>query len=343
MKLQLILVALSITCGLARGSSETAKSDTISIGSPVAGSPNVAPSSGLSSIASAAVAPGPEARQVPSSVGSSGPSLYPYNLYQNSLNGYNLEGSPSSVPSTSSMLSFLRSPQGGRRSSLTNRLRNLMNSIFFKDSSSPYMTSGSSYSFAYRPPPHQFPGFSSGLQSSMPSGYSPSSANFLNSAASAYRPVVFPQYPGSSSGGSSASGNGLWSNYKQWSSGSGSGVGPSGSGSPLSSSIGNPGGANYAWISSSSLSGPQSSGSPSSSLYSSGDYAGGSNPFQVAASNSYASSYPSSGSGTSYQSGSQSPYQRSSVVSSSNFKPVPSTASASAASQGSPSSPNFKQ
>ena len=128
------------------------------------------------------------------------------------------------------------------------------------------MTSGSSYSFAYRPPPHQFSGFSSGLQSSMPSGYSPSSANFLNSAASAYRPVVFPQYPGSSSG-SSASGNGLWSNYKQWSSGSSA---PSGNGSPLSSSIGNPGGANYAWISSSSLSGPPSSGSPSSSLYSSG-------------------------------------------------------------------------
>ncbi|XP_075586656.1 uncharacterized protein LOC124490347 isoform X3 [Dermatophagoides farinae] len=65
------------------------------------------------------------------------------------------------MTSPSSFMSMLRpmsSPIGGRRSSLTSRLRNIMNAIFYRreNNNTPMMTSGSSYSYSYRPAPYGF-------------------------------------------------------------------------------------------------------------------------------------------------------------------------------------------
>ena len=88
-------------------------------------------------------------RQVPSPASSSGPiaglsaeprqsvnpiqtgPVYPYNLYQNSVYANN-PGPQTPSSSGSSVLSFLRPGQGGRRSSLTSKLKSLMNAIFFR-------------------------------------------------------------------------------------------------------------------------------------------------------------------------------------------------------------------
>ncbi|OTF78226.1 hypothetical protein BLA29_002821 [Euroglyphus maynei] len=75
----------------------------------------------------------------------------------------------------SSFMSMLRPmssqpPIGGRRSSLTSRLRNIMNAIFYRnENNSPMMTSGSSYSYSYRPAPYGF-GNTGGSSSSSSSG-----------------------------------------------------------------------------------------------------------------------------------------------------------------------------
>lgn len=108
----------------------------VSIESPkpelVATSPTAAVST-VSALPTGPIPAGPEARQAPSAaVGSTGGSpVYPYNLNSLYASGYE-PSSPPSGPSGSSIMSFLRSPQGGRRNSLTSRLRNLMNSIFFR-------------------------------------------------------------------------------------------------------------------------------------------------------------------------------------------------------------------
>lgn len=77
--------------------------------------------------------PGPEPRQI-SATGQnvavpsgSVVSNYPYNMYQNAvMNG----AMPQTASSSGSWLSILRPSQGGRRASLTSRLRNIVGSIF---------------------------------------------------------------------------------------------------------------------------------------------------------------------------------------------------------------------
>ncbi|RWS30493.1 hypothetical protein B4U80_07454 [Leptotrombidium deliense] len=229
---------------------------------------------------------GPEPRQISSPIsGSSSSAVFPYNVYQNS--GYNTGYVPQTPSSTGSVLSILRPIQGGRRSSLTNRLRNLMSALFFRrETSSPYLASGSSYSYAYRQPPL---------------GFTSSSSNYYGSASNRY-PVVFPSY-------SSNAASNNWSNYKQWQS-------PGSQSIPatvLNSQLNSANGANYAWSS--------SAGSPSASYSisslnpygSSGSPYGSSGGYQAAASNSYPSTAYSPSSG--YPSNN---YQRVSV----NHKPI---------------------
>jgi len=191
-----------------------------------------------------------------------------------------------------SLLSLFRpNVVGGRRSSLTSRLRNLMNALFYRrETSSPYLGSGSSYSYAFRPPPF---GFSSsfpttGLTSAL------GSQNLYGSASS-YRPVVLPNY------GSAPTD---WSNYKQYASSGQSAF----SGSPASWNSGSSGsgsGSNALWPSSSGQSGSGSQYSALSSSqypsYSSGS--GSSNSgYQAAASNVFPN--------TSYQRSSISSYSK---------------------------------
>lgn len=72
---------------------------------------------------------GPEARQITSQLGgSSSGSVFPYNLYQNAV----LNAAMQPPASSGGFLSMLRPHQGGRRSSLTSRLRNLMSAIFYR-------------------------------------------------------------------------------------------------------------------------------------------------------------------------------------------------------------------
>ena len=101
-----------VSCG-----SETQKSDLLPHLSSVASSSG--PTIGLTA----------EPRQSVNGL-QTGP-VYPYNLYQNSVYGNN--PSPQTPSSSgSSVLSFLRPGQGGRRSSLTSKLKSLMNAIFFR-------------------------------------------------------------------------------------------------------------------------------------------------------------------------------------------------------------------
>lgn len=98
-------------------------------------------SASSSSPSASSVQAGPEARQISSSPvgssssgvssasGSSSSGSFPssYSLYQNAL----LNAALPQTPSTSgSWLSILRPTQGGRRASLTSRLRNIYNAIF---------------------------------------------------------------------------------------------------------------------------------------------------------------------------------------------------------------------
>lgn len=202
---------------------------TASVSAPV--------SSSSGSVASTASA-GPESRQIlagnplQSGSGSANPSFanFPFNAYNSAqfvsslnANPASLSGSLSSLNSPTgsasgnSLLSMLRPQQtGGRRSSLTNRLKNFMSSFFGNgkennniNANNPYLASGSSYSFAYKQPPFNF------QPSSSSSAFGPSSSSNAASlgsfgdfaSASAYRPVVFPAYPGSSNNPSSLSSN----------------------------------------------------------------------------------------------------------------------------------------
>lgn len=130
----------------AQGKSSPIEASSVSssvVPSSVSSSSSSQSSSVASSISSAASLPaGPEARQistsnvVPTSVGSSASSpsagssssSFPYStLYQNALLNAALPQTPSS---SGSWLSILRPSQGGRRASLTSRLRNIYNAIF---------------------------------------------------------------------------------------------------------------------------------------------------------------------------------------------------------------------
>lgn len=188
-----------------------------------------------------------------------------------------------------SLLSILKpSMTGGRRSSLTSRLRNLMNALFYRrETTSPYLASGSSYSYAFRPPPFGFgaSGFptSSGIASAL------GSSN-LYGAASSYRPVVLPNYPSPQTD--------AWSNYKQYASNPQTSIPSSYSSSQFaqssptnwnSGSSGSPSQSSAIWQSGSqsgtgsSYSGLSSSSYPS---YSSGSSSSNSG-YQAAASNAY--------------------------------------------------------
>ena len=211
------------------------------------------------------------------------------------------------------------------------------------------MPSGSSYSFSFRQPPY---GFSSGYGSSYSSGLGSSSPNFL-SAASGYRPVVLPNYPGNLPSGNS------WSNYKQWSPNEASGQ--DSYSASFSSQIGN--GGQYGWSNSGPGSGPLSGLNSALNPYSGSSgsnsaFQNSNTAYQAAASNSFPSATYSS---SPYQSSDNS-YKRSSYT---NFKPVVRSsyssgpvASASSSvsssvsssstsydpnSPGNPSSANFKQ
>lgn len=85
-----------------------------------------------SAVSSSSVqSPGPEPRQI--STGgqnagiNAGASNYPYNMYQNAVLNAAI---PQTASSSGSWLSILRPSQGGRRASLTSRLRNIVGSIF---------------------------------------------------------------------------------------------------------------------------------------------------------------------------------------------------------------------
>jgi len=238
-----------------------------------------------------------------------------------------------------SLLSILRpSLAGGRRSSLTSRLRNLMNALFYsgsflrRETSSPYLGSGSSYSYAFRPPPFGFG--SSGFPSSSGMASAIGGQNLFGSASS-YRPVVLPNY------GSPQSDS--WSNYKQFASNPQSSIPSSYSSSQYAQSSpanwntgsnGSPSQSSAIW-----QSGPQSgTGSAYSGLSSSSypSYSGGQSSSNSAYQASASNVYPSSS------------YQRSSVnyskpQSSSNYSngSVLSSVSSSSSSSSS-SSPNGK-
>lgn len=115
----LLLGVASVSCG-----SETQKSSEVSgvVPAPQSSSSSVISSQSVSS----AQPTGPEPRQISSSSGSSG-SSFPYSLYQNAILSSAL---PQTASSSGSWLSILRPSQGGRRASLTSRLRNIMNAIF---------------------------------------------------------------------------------------------------------------------------------------------------------------------------------------------------------------------
>lgn len=76
----------------------------------------------------------PEPRQIGSNMnigqlGQQG-SVFPYNMYQSAMLGGPGPGPQTPSASANSWLSLLRPSQGGRRSSLTSRLRNIMSAIF---------------------------------------------------------------------------------------------------------------------------------------------------------------------------------------------------------------------
>lgn len=218
-------------------------------------SPPVAPSVGSS---------GPESRQITtgvngqmSGVSSSLGSNYPYAaMYQNSV--YGSGPKVQSAPGASGgWLSFLRpgSSGSGRRSSLTSKLRNIWSNIFKRGESSPYLGSGSSYSFAFRNPPYgynQGQGQGQGLfgsSSSLGSSSGGSPGNLFGSASS-YRPLVYPGFEAAAASGSGSGSSGvasLWNNYKQWASTMNQGAGVSNPlhGHGASSAAANT--ANYAW------------------------------------------------------------------------------------------------
>lgn len=140
-----LLLALSglqsIYASVSESQGKSSVDASVSSAIPSVSSASSSSSQSASSIASSAQA-GPEARQISSSpVGSSSlassgvsgasgssSSSYPsYSLYQNALLNAALPQTPSS---SGSWLSILRPTQGGRRASLTSRLRNIYNAIF---------------------------------------------------------------------------------------------------------------------------------------------------------------------------------------------------------------------
>lgn len=279
---------------------------------------------------------GPEARQIGSNSGSSSGSVFPYNVYQSAVLG---SGLPQTASSTGSWLSLLRPSQGGRRSSLTSRLRNIMSAIFRREQNSPYLAQGSALSYALRPPPINFAQSLPGV-SGVSNLFGQNNQQLL-AQASAYQPYVLP---------ASLSGQGLSSSGLQGLSSSGPQSLASSISQSLSSSLGNglsaslPSslnsalgtGSNYAWTSGTGTG--SSSGLGSSSLsnsspyYSSGNSGTGTyqasaaspSNYQVAASSYNPTSYSSYSNGVSSltsngNSGNSNGYQRSS---SSSFKPI---------------------
>ncbi|KAI1285030.1 hypothetical protein HDE_12257 [Halotydeus destructor] len=173
-------------------------------------------------------------------VGAGGAAPYPYaSLYQNMLSS----GLPQTAVSAGSWLSMLRPSQGGRRSSLTNRLKNIMNSFFGRSSAPSFMAQGSNMmpSYAMRQPSLNFgPGGlgaaaaaaglgagglgasglgaaglgSAGLGSAGLNFGSNSGNNLMAAAASAYQPIVVPSSASvPSSSGSVGSGSSWNSNW----------------------------------------------------------------------------------------------------------------------------------
>lgn len=267
-----------------------------------------------SSVKPVAVVPKkPESRQITanaasglnsgSAVGASGMnSVYPYNMYANSLYSSGLK--PSAAPGSGSsggFLSLLRPGSSGsgsgRRSSLTSRIRSLVSSIFRRGEQPSYLGSASNYNYALRQPPVGFNGNApqnSGLFGSQ-GGSNPN----LFSSASNYQPIAFPSPSGSQN-------SGLWSNYKQWAS-------PSAASNSAPGSIGSANTANYAWSAPSGAQPSPSFGSNSNSSPSFQGTSGSSGPYQAAASNQGYQAY----NGYNQRSGSA-------------FKPVPAAGSASA-------------
>jgi len=172
--------------------------------------------------ATQAIPSGPEARQISvkdaTAYAAQAAASYPgyANFFQNSVLG---SGLPQTAASAGSWLSLLRpsqyfNTQGGRRSSLTSRLRNIMSAIFRREQSSPYLAQGSSLSYALRQPPLGFglgagslgaAGLTSGLTSGLGSSFGSSAQNAaLLQAASAYQPLVIPSASSSSLSGISS-------------------------------------------------------------------------------------------------------------------------------------------
>ncbi|XP_054161627.1 protein rtoA-like [Oppia nitens] len=210
--------------------------------------------------------------------------------------------SPSWLPSGQSLLALLKpNVIGGRRSSLSSRLRNLMNALFYRrETSSPYMGSGSSYSYAFRPPPF---GFSSSFPNSALTSALGGSGNMYGSASS-YRPVVLPNYAAAAAAASAPADS--WNNYKPFGQSSGQ---SSYSGSPsnlYSGNSGSPSQSSAIWQSGSGSGSGSNSGSQYSSAYPSysNSGSGSSNTaYQASASNVYPSN-------TSYQRSSVSTYSK---------------------------------
>jgi hypothetical protein len=264
---------------------------------------------------------GPEARQIGSNSGPSAGSVFPYNVYQSAVLG---SGLPQTASSTGSWLSLLRPSQGGRRSSLTSRLRNIMSAIFRREQNSPYLAQGSSLSYALRQPPLNF-----GAQSLSGSNniFSQNNQQLL-AQASQYQPYVLPANSGLQGLTSGSGVSGLGQSLTQSLTSSLSNGLSSVSSLPASISSALSGaGSNYAWTSgsgsNSGLGSSSSSLSNSSPYYSSGNSGTGTyqasaaspSNYQVAAS-SYQPTYSYSGNNAATGSNG---YQRSS---SSSFKPI---------------------
>jgi hypothetical protein len=171
-------------------------------------------------------------------------------------------------------------------------------SFLRRETSSPYLASGSSYSYAFRPPPFGFgaSGFptSSGIASAL------GSSN-LYGAASSYRPVVLPNYPSAQTD--------AWSNYKQYAS------------NPQTSIPSSYSSSQYAQSSPTNWN-TGSSGSPSqsSAIWQSGSQSGTGSSYSGLSSSSYPSySSGSSSSNNGYQAAASNVYPNTSYQRSSNI------------------------
>lgn len=184
-------------------------------------------------------------------------------------------------------------------------------SFLRRETSSPYLTSGSSYSYSFRPPPF---GFSSGFPTT---GLTSAIGNQnLYGSASFNRPVVLSSF------GSSPAVD-AWSNYKQY-----------GSGTSLPASWG---------------AGNSGTGSSNGALWQSGSSSGTGSQYSALGSSSFPSFSSGSGSSNSgYQSAAsnvypQTSYQRSSISTYSKPQPSPSTSVSSSVSVSSSSSSSSLQ